>query len=213
MNCKAKVLVAMSAASLLAMAAAAQAQAPGGAAGGDKSGSMSSGQSSGAPAGSSSGQTQMAPSSSPNTTMEKERGDTKSRMGQKDESAPASKMGQKEDSNTKARMGQDSSKTGAGAAGSQTTVGSTSSGSVTLTNEQKTKIRTTVLSGNVPRATNINFSLNVGTVVPSSVHVVEVPPTLIEIHPEWRGFRYFVVNDEIVIVEPRSLKIVAVLAV
>ena len=47
-----------------------------------------------------------------------------------------------------------------------------------------------------------------GVSVPSSVRVVEVPPTLIDIYPEWRGHQYFVVNDDIVIVD-RSRKIVA----
>ncbi len=86
-------------------------------------------------------------------------------------------------------------------------------GSTTLTTEQRTKIRQTVLAGgNVPRATNVNFSINVGTVVPTSVRVVAVPAVIVEIHPEWRGYMYFVVGDEIIIVD-RSHRIVAVLAV
>lgn len=107
------------------------------------------------------------------------------------------------------------SKMGSDAKGDKagSTVGSAASGSVNLTAEQRTEIRQTVLTSNAPRATNINFALNVGTVVPSSVRVVEVPATIVKIHPQWRGFRYFVVNDEIIIVEPRSLKIVAVLNV
>jgi peptidoglycan hydrolase-like protein with peptidoglycan-binding domain len=44
------------------------------------------------------------------------------------------------------------------------------------------------------------------------VRVIEVPQTLIEIHPEWRGHRFFVVRDEIVIVD-RELAIVAVVPV
>jgi hypothetical protein len=56
-------------------------------------------------------------------------------------------------------------------------------GSVNLTTEQRTKIRQTVLVGNAPRASNVNFSLTVGTAVPTSVRVVAVPPTLIEIYP------------------------------
>jgi len=91
------------------------------------------------------------------------------------------------------------------------TVGSAASTS--MTTEQKTKIRQNMMGGNAPRVNNINFSLNVGTVVPSHVHVVAVPPVLVEVHPEWRGYRYFVVNDEIVIVEPDTLRIVAVLPV
>ncbi|HVI65986.1 MAG TPA: DUF1236 domain-containing protein [Bradyrhizobium sp.] len=66
--------------------------------------------------------------------------------------------------------------------------------------------------GNVPRATNVNFSINVGTVVPTSVRVVEVPSVIVDIHPEWRRFWYFVVGDEIIIVD-RGYKIVAILAV
>jgi peptidoglycan hydrolase-like protein with peptidoglycan-binding domain len=53
----------------------------------------------------------------------------------------------------------------------------------------------------VPRVDRVDFALNVGSRVPSHVRVVEVPETLIEIHPEWRGHRYFVANDEILIVD------------
>src|SRR5262249_5114713 len=61
--------------------------------------------------------------------------------------------------------------------------------SVSLTTEQRTKIRQTVLAGgNVPRTSNVNFSINVGTAVPTSVRVVEVPSVIVDIHPEWRGF-------------------------
>lgn len=91
---------------------------------------------------------------------------------------------------------------------------SSSKGSVTLTTEQRTKIRETVLQGrSAPRASRVDFSINVGTVVPRTVHIVEVPRTIVEIHPEWRGYRYFVYNDEIIIVEPRTLRIVAVVVV
>jgi hypothetical protein len=86
--------------------------------------------------------------------------------------------------------------------------------SVTLTTEQRTKIRETVLRGsNAPRVSSVNFSVNVGTVIPRTVRVIEVPETIVEIHPEWRAYRYFVYNDEIIIVEPNTLRIVAVLTV
>jgi len=88
-----------------------------------------------------------------------------------------------------------------------------SGSSVTFTTEQRTQIRTTVLQGsNAPRATNVNFSINVGTAVPTSVRVVAVPQVMIDVHPEWRGHMYFVVNDQIIIVD-RNHKIVAVINV
>ena len=59
--------------------------------------------------------------------------------------------------------------------------------------------------------TEINFNISVGTAVPRSVRLVTVPTTIVEIHPAWRGYMYFVVDDEIIIVEPGSLRIVAVI--
>jgi Protein of unknown function (DUF1236) len=83
-----------------------------------------------------------------------------------------------------------------------------------LTTEQRTQVRQTVLkSGNVPRLSrsDVDINISVGTVVPRTVRLVTVPQKIVEIRPAWRGFRYFVVDDEIVIVEPSSLKIVAVI--
>ena len=64
----------------------------------------------------------------------------------------------------------------------------------------------------MPRADNVNISVRVGTTVPTSVRVVEVPDVLIRIHPEWRAHRYFVVRDEIIIVDT-SHRIVSVVPV
>ena len=91
--------------------------------------------------------------------------------------------------------------------------GQSAGSTVNLTAEQRTKIQQTVLTGsNVPRVDRVNFSLSVGTVIPTSVRVIEVAPALIEIHPEWRGHSFFVVRDEIVVID-RSHKIVAVVPV
>src|SRR6516162_10063969 len=86
-------------------------------------------------------------------------------------------------------------------------------GSVTLNSQQRTRIQQTVLaSRNVPRVNNVNFALSVGTAVPSSVRIVDVPSALIEINPQWRGHQYFLVRDEIIIVDRRR-KIVATVPV
>ena len=85
---------------------------------------------------------------------------------------------------------------------------------MSLTTEQRTTIRENVIRANVvPHVTNINFSINVGIVVPRTVKLVAVPRVIVDIHPEWRGFLYFVYEDEIVIVDARSHKIVAILEV
>lgn len=84
---------------------------------------------------------------------------------------------------------------------------------VTLTPEQRTRIRSTVIdSRNAPRVGHVDFNIRVGTLVPRrGIHVIPVPRTLVEIDPVWRGYLYFVVRDEVVIVNPRDMRIVAVL--
>jgi uncharacterized protein DUF1236 len=86
---------------------------------------------------------------------------------------------------------------------------------MSLNDQQRTKIRDTVInSRSAPRVSNVDFSVNVGTVVPRGhIHLVRVPETLIRIEPRWRHYLYFVYNDEIVIVDPRSMRIVDVLPV
>ena len=81
-----------------------------------------------------------------------------------------------------------------------------------MTTEQRTQIREKVIATG-PKVTNVNFSLNVGTVVPNTVRVVEVPPVIVDLHPEWRGYRYFVANDQVIIVDRTTLRIIAVLDV
>jgi hypothetical protein len=86
---------------------------------------------------------------------------------------------------------------------------------VSLNDQQRTKIRETVInSRSAPRVSNVDFSVNVGTVVPRGhIHLVRVPETLVRIQPRWRHYLYFVYNNEIVIVDPRSMRIIDVMPV
>jgi hypothetical protein len=85
--------------------------------------------------------------------------------------------------------------------------------SVNLTAEQRNEIRTAVLqSKNAPKVSNPAFSIGVNAAVPRTVTLVEVHPALVRINAGWRGHRYFIVGDQIVIVD-RNFRIVAVLTV
>jgi hypothetical protein len=93
--------------------------------------------------------------------------------------------------------------------------GRTGGAGAELSTEQRTQVRQTILqSGNVPRVSRseVNINISVGTVVPRSVRLVSLPERIVTIRPAWRGFLYFVVEDEIIVVEPGSLKIVAVIS-
>jgi hypothetical protein len=204
-----KLLTAVSAAALLGISSFALAQGTGGGTG--SSGMGGSGATGAAPStqnspsgGSTAGERAQSKDSKDHMKNQAQQGMGKDNMGK-----DAQKSNQAQTpSESKSQMSQDKE-----GAKSGSTVGAASGGSVNLTTEQRTTIRNEVLTANAPRATNINFAVNVGTVVPHDVRVVEVPATIVKIHPQWKGYRYFVYNDEIVIVEPRTLKIVAVLNV
>jgi hypothetical protein len=57
---------------------------------------------------------------------------------------------------------------------------------------------------------NVNFSLSVGTAVPRDVRLQPLPAEVVEVVPQYRGYNFVLVKDEIVIVEPSSYQIVAV---
>jgi hypothetical protein len=63
----------------------------------------------------------------------------------------------------------------------------------------------------VKRETNVNFNIAVGTTVPRTVTLHALPPTVVEVYPQWRGYRFVLVEDEIIIIEPGSYRIVAVI--
>jgi hypothetical protein len=59
----------------------------------------------------------------------------------------------------------------------------------------------------------VEFDVRVGTRVPRTVRFAPLPARIIEIEPAWRGYEYFLVREEIVVVDPATMEIVAVLEV
>ena len=100
----------------------------------------------------------------------------------------------------------DGTTTGQGAA--------SSCGAASLTSEQRTRVHEAFArENNVPRLGRANFDVAVGRRVPRSVHFIPVPEAIYGIAPVWRGYDYFEVADEIVIVDPVTFEIIAVLPV
>ena len=85
-------------------------------------------------------------------------------------------------------------------------------GAVNISPEQRTRLHV-VFAGerNAPRVNEVDFDVAVGRPVPRSVHFVPVPQAIFAIQPAWRGYDYFMIGDQIVIVDPRSMEIVAIL--
>jgi len=82
---------------------------------------------------------------------------------------------------------------------------------VNLNDQQRTRVTESISRLNVQPLTNVNFSLAVGTAVPRDVRLQTLPAEVVNIVPQYRGYSFFMVRDEIVIVEPSTYKIVTVL--
>jgi hypothetical protein len=87
---------------------------------------------------------------------------------------------------------------------------SSASVNVSINDTQRTRIAEVISSSKV-RPIDVNFSIETGVVVPATVTLLPLPPRLVEIVPQYRGYRYFVTRDRIVIVEPRKKTIVTVI--
>jgi hypothetical protein len=89
---------------------------------------------------------------------------------------------------------------------------------VQLSTEQRTKIRQTVIAEHgaprVSRADLGGIDLRVGAAIPRDrIHFrpLPLPESVVEIEPEWQGYLYFLVGDELVVIDPATYDVVAIL--
>jgi hypothetical protein len=146
------------------------------------------------------------------TPRETPRGDkSKSMSSQNEKGAPAKDM-KAEDQERNGNMKAEGRENAAGSKQeerSQTT-GQAGAGAK-LTTEQRTRVTTVIRDQHVAPVTNVNFSVSVGVRVPREIGFHPLPTEIVTIYPDWRGYEFFLVRDQIVVVDPRTLEIVAVL--
>ena len=107
---------------------------------------------------------------------------------------------------------QDRDKTAHGQAQPNGTSGRAGSASVELSQDQRTKIKDVIVGDrNVARVDHADFNIRVGVAVPRTVHVAVLPPEVVTIVPEYRGFEYVVVGEQLLIIDPNTLEIVDIL--
>ena len=141
-------------------------------------------------------------SSSQNRTMDKDKSKDSAMDKDKDKSGAAVRSKNEEKNGTRSSEStseRDRTTTGQGAA----------AGSAKLSTEQRTKIKTVIHEHRV-EPTRLNVSVSVGTRIPTDVHVYPLPREVVVIYPEWRGYDYILVGDQIVIINPRTHEIVAI---
>ena len=150
---------------------------------------------------------QGTPQGSPNAAQPNAaKPDQKMGQSQKPETAPqrgAADEHGKTGTNPGANTAESQGKSGGGKAGGA---------SVALSQDQRSKIGATINKHPSARVTtDVKFNISVGATVPRSVHVVVVPEDVVEIVPQYEGYDYIVVGEQILIVDPNTMEIVAVI--
>lgn len=79
--------------------------------------------------------------------------------------------------------------------------------------EQQNKIRDSVRNAKVDHVAKLAIPLEVGAEVPRNLHFYPFPKEVAEIAPEYGGYFYVVAAEKIVVIDPLSYRIVAILPV
>jgi hypothetical protein len=97
---------------------------------------------------------------------------------------------------------------------SQTTTTGQAGAAAKLSTEQRTKITTVIRNERVEPLNSVKFSIAVGTRVPrEGVSFRPLPAEVVTIYPEWRGYEFIRVRDQILVIDPATYEIVAILDV
>ncbi len=99
----------------------------------------------------------------------------------------------------------------AGAKSQTTTGNAATSAAAAPPPEKQTQIVSAIKTEKIQETTNVNFNITVGATVPATVRFHPVPPRIVEIYPEWRGFEVILVHGRYVIVRPRTHEIVYII--
>jgi uncharacterized protein DUF1236 len=96
--------------------------------------------------------------------------------------------------------------------GAQTTTGAVTSARVAAPPpEKQTQIVSAIKSERIEETTNVNVNVSIGTVLPATVRFHPLPPRIVEIYPEWRGFEVIFIHGRYVIVRPQTREIVYII--
>jgi hypothetical protein len=140
------------------------------------------------------------------------KGEKSKGMSSENDNAKGGKDMKAEGRDRNGNMNADSKGADKGADSKATTTTGQAGAAGKLSTEQRTKITTVIRDQRVAPVTNVNFSISVGTRVPrSGVTFHPLPAEVVTVYPEWRGYEFILVRDQIIVIDPRTLEIVAVL--
>ncbi|WP_187148717.1 hypothetical protein [Methylocella silvestris] len=82
-----------------------------------------------------------------------------------------------------------------------------------INTEQQTRVHAELAHTHIREAPNLNVNLHIGATAPRTIteYWEPVPPTIINIVPAWSSYRVIRVGNEILIIEPDTFAVVAVI--
>ena len=95
----------------------------------------------------------------------------------------------------------------AGAQTSVTTTTTETTGSITIAPEQRTVIHQRL---GTTKPVTVKERVTVGATIPDAVELQTVPDTIVSDIPSVKGYSYFVYNDDVVLVDPKTRKVVTI---
>src|ERR1700676_31919 len=94
---------------------------------------------------------------------------------------------------------------------SKTTGNAATSATAAPPPEKQTQISSAIRSERIEELNSVNFDISVGARIPTSVRFHPLPPRIVEIYPEWRGYEVIRVHGRYIIVHPRTHEIVYII--
>ncbi|MGH6789022.1 MAG: DUF1236 domain-containing protein [Pseudolabrys sp.] len=86
----------------------------------------------------------------------------------------------------------------------------TASGDLTLTREQRTRIRDAVTQSHLDRQQSVGFTIAVGAAVPQQAKARDLPPAVAKAVPSKHRLQYVLVRDQLILVDKQTRRIVAI---
>jgi hypothetical protein len=97
-------------------------------------------------------------------------------------------------------------------AATTTSPGKSGGTAVQLSPDQRSRIGAMIGKSSAARVTTKgNFDVSVGAKIPRDVHITVLPEDVVQIVPQYEGYDYVLLGDQILIVDPSTLEIVAVI--
>jgi hypothetical protein len=85
-------------------------------------------------------------------------------------------------------------------------------GGAHLTNDRAARIAETLIATSGTANINVNVvDFKIGAPAPGDVNLIPLPPPIVDLVPEYRGYNYALANDRIAIVQPSTRNVVEVI--